>query len=170
FIGQEKLKDNLRIFIEAALARQEPIDHVLLYGPPGLGKTTLAHIIGSEMGVNVRTTSGPAIEHPGELAAVLTRLARGDIVFIDDRSALEIARRSRGTPRVANRLLKRVRDFAQIRAQGSITGPVAEEALDRLEVDPLGLDEVDRKLLLTLIDKFGGGPVGIETLAAATSE
>jgi Holliday junction DNA helicase RuvB len=262
FVGQHKVKENLAIFIDAALGRAEPLDHVLLYGPPGLGKTTLANIIAAEMRVNIRTTSGPAIEHPGELAAILTRLGRGDILFIDeihrlsriveeslypamedfvwdiivgkgpsaqslrlslqqftvigattrmamlsaplrdrfgvtyrldyyDEDALtqivsrsagilsveiasdatrEIARRSRGTPRVANRLLKRVRDYAQVRADGSITGIVAQEALARLEVDELGLDEVDRNILLAVIDKFGGGPVGLETIAAATSE
>jgi holliday junction DNA helicase RuvB len=262
FVGQTKIKDNLGIFIDAARAREEPIDHVLLYGPPGLGKTTLANIIAAEMQVNIRTTSGPAIEHPGELAALLTRLGRGDILFIDEihrlsriveealypamedflwdivvgkgpaaqplrlslqhftvigattrmamlssplrdrfgvtyrldyydddalvqiveRSASildvaiqgnasqEIARRSRGTPRVANRLLKRVRDYAQVRADGAISPSVAQDALERLEVDELGLDDVDRKMLLAVIDKFGGGPVGIETIAAATSE
>jgi Holliday junction DNA helicase RuvB len=262
FIGQSKLKENLGIFIDAALARREPIDHVLLYGPPGLGKTTLANIIASEMHVNIRTTSGPAVEHPGELAAILTRLGHGDILFIDEihrlsrvveeslypamedfvwdimvgkgpaaqslrlslqrftvigattrmamltsplrdrfgvtyrldyyddgamariveRSARildvaidgasceEIARRARGTPRVANRLLKRVRDYAQVRAGGPITLPIALEALVRLEVDELGLDEVDRKMLFSIIDKFGGGPVGIDTIAAATGE
>ena len=262
FVGQAKIKDNLAIFIDAARARQEPIDHVLLYGPPGLGKTTLANIIAAEMQVNIRTTSGPAVEHPGELAAILTRLGRGDILFVDevhrlgriveealypamedfvwdiilgkgpaaqsvrlslqrftvigattriamlsaplrdrfgvtyrldfyDEDALvqilersarilgvpldepasqEIARRSRGTPRIANRLLKRVRDYAQVRADGFITHDVAQDALARLEVDELGLDEVDRKVLLALIDKFGGGPAGVETIAAATSE
>jgi len=262
FVGQTKIKDNLVIFIDAARARGEPIDHVLLYGPPGLGKTTLANIIAAEMQVNIRTTSGPAVEHPGELAALLTRLGRGDILFIDEvhrlsriveealypamedflwdivvgkgpaaqplrlslqhftvigattrmamlsaplrdrfgvtyrldyyddealvtiveRSARildveihehashEIARRSRGTPRVANRLLKRVRDYAQVRADGAISPSVAQDALERLGVDELGLDEVDRKMLLAVIDKFGGGPVGIETIAAATSE
>jgi Holliday junction DNA helicase RuvB len=262
FIGQSKIKENLGIFLDAALGRNEPLDHVLLYGPPGLGKTTLANIIAAEMRGSIRTTSGPAVEHPGELAAMLTRLGRGDVLFIDeihrlnriveealypamedfvwdiivgkgpaaqslrlslqhftvigattrmamlssplrdrfgvtfrldyyDEEALveivrrsaeilsieiveaatrEIARRSRGTPRVANRLLKRVRDYAQVRADGTITEPVARESLSRLEVDELGLDEVDRKLLAVIIDKFSGGPVGVDTIAAATSE
>jgi len=262
FIGQEKIKETLGLFIEAAQNRGEPLDHVLLYGPPGLGKTTLAHIIAREMGVSIRVSSGPAIERPGDLAAILTNLAPGDILFIDEvhrlsrpveeilypamedfaldivlgkgpgaRSlrlslsrftligattraglltsplrdrfgvvmrlefystgelaavvkraadilgvsitgdgALEIARRSRGTPRVANRLLKRVRDYAQVRAGGEITGEVARKALEFLGVDTLGLDATDRHLLGVLIEKFGGGPVGIETLAAATSE
>lgn len=262
YIGQDKVKDTIGLFIKAALQRGEPLDHVLLFGPPGLGKTTLANIISNEMGVSIRTTSGPAIERPGDLAAILTNLQPGDVLFIDevhrlsrmveeilypamedfaldiiigkgpgartlridlprftligattraglmtsplrDRfgvisrldyyraedletivsraahilevatdsdGALEIARRSRGTPRVANRLLKRVRDFAQVRAGGVITGAVAREALEFFEVDPLGLDEADRKVLRTVISKFGGGPVGLETIAAAAGE
>ena len=262
YIGQEKVKGNLSIAIEAAKQRHEPLDHVLLYGPPGLGKTTLANIIAGEMGVSIRTTSGPAIERPGDLAAILTNLQPSDVLFIDEvhrlahaveeilypamedwaldlvlgkgpgarsvrlalprftligattryammsaplrdrfgavyrldfydveaiatilrRSAqilgveldddgrMEIARRSRGTPRVANRLLKRVRDFAQVMADGAITAEVARDALARLEIDHLGLDEVDHKVLQTIIAKFNGGPVGLETIAAAISE
>ncbi|MFA7468339.1 MAG: Holliday junction branch migration DNA helicase RuvB [Desulfotomaculaceae bacterium] len=262
YIGQDKAKETISIFIQAALQRGEPLDHVLLFGPPGLGKTTLANIISNEMGVSIRTTSGPAIERPGDLAAILTNLQPGDVLFIDEvhrlsrmveeilypamedfaldiiigkgpgaRSlridlprftligattraglmtsplrdrfgvlsrldyysaddlmviiiraarifeveidsdgALEIARRSRGTPRVANRLLKRVRDFAQVRAGGSITSGVARDALEFFEVDPLGLDEADRRVLKAVINKFGGGPVGLETIAAATGE
>jgi Holliday junction DNA helicase RuvB len=262
YIGQAKVKEQLCLFIEAAKMRGEPLDHVLLYGPPGLGKTTLANIIAHEMGVQIRTTSGPAIERTGDLAAILTNLQPGDVLFIDEihrlnnsvaevlypamedfkldimigkgpgaRSirldlprftlagattragmltsplldrfgvvcrleiytceelaaiviqsaralstqiqedgAAEIARRSRGTPRVANRLLRRVRDFAQIRAGGVIDKQVANEALNLLEVDALGLDHVDRRILLTIIEKFAGGPVGLDTLAAATGE
>jgi Holliday junction DNA helicase RuvB len=262
YIGQDKVKANLQILIEAAKAREEAIDHVLLYGPPGLGKTTLANIIANEMRVPIRTTSGPAIERPGDLAAILTNIEGGGVLFIDevhrlarsveevlypameefaldlvigkgpsarairlklprftilgattrfamlsaplrdrfgavyrldfyDQGAMEtivarsghilnvsidaegireIARRARGTPRVANRLLKRVRDFAQVRADGQITINVAREALKMLEVDDLGLDEIDRKVLQTIITKFNGGPVGLETIAASISE
>ena len=262
FIGQEKIKDNLGIAIAAAQQRQEPLDHILLYGPPGLGKTTLGHIIAHEMAVSIRVTSGPAIERAGDLAAILTNLQEHDVLFIDevhrlprvaeevlypamedfaldivlgrgpgarsvrlsvprftlvgattryamlspplrdrfgavyrldfyDQEAIgaiirrnaailkvpidsegadEIARRSRGTPRVANRLLRRVRDYAQVRADGVVTVEVAREALARLDVDDLGLDEVDHKVLRTIIEKFDGGPVGIETIAASISE
>nr|MBO6295468.1 Holliday junction branch migration DNA helicase RuvB [Schwartzia sp. (in: firmicutes)] len=262
YIGQDKAKENLSVFIQAAMKRGEALDHVLLSGPPGLGKTTLAAIIANEMGVNFRVTSGPAIERSGDLAALLTNLGEKDVLFIDEihrlsrsveevlysamedfaldiiigkgpsaRSirldiapftlvgattregalaaplrdrfgvslrleyykpeslveiikraaeilkieieadgAMEIARRSRGTPRVANRLLKRVRDFAQVKGDGVITSKLADEALVRLEVDKIGLDRMDRRMLLTMIEKFGGGPVGLETMAAAISE
>lgn len=262
YVGQKKVKDNLKIFIEAAKSRNESLDHVLFYGPPGLGKTTLATIIANEMGVNIKVTSGPAIEKPGEMAAILNNLAENDILFIDEihrlnrqveevlypamedyaidimigkgqaarsirldlpkftlvgattraglltaplrdrfgvinklefytveelkqiiirsahllqveieeKGALEMARRSRGTPRLANRLLKRVRDFAQVKYDGVITEEVANTALDLLEVDKLGLDKGDRSILETIILKFAGGPVGLETLAAALGE
>ena len=243
YYGQTRVKETLSVFIQAAVKRHEPLDHLLLYGPPGLGKTTLACIIASEMGQNIRTTSGPAIERPGDLASILTNLNQGDILFIDfaldimigkgpsarslrldlpkftligattragmlssplrdrfgisfrlelyrpeelativmrsakilkidcDREgALEIARRSRGTPRISNRLIKRVRDFAQVRGDGMITREAASEALDALEVDTLGLDKTDRNMLATMIKKFGGGPVGLDTLAASTGE
>ncbi|MEC1184166.1 MULTISPECIES: Holliday junction branch migration DNA helicase RuvB [Bacillus] len=262
YIGQQKVKDNLSVFIEAARMRQETLDHVLLYGPPGLGKTTLASIIANEMNVQLRTTSGPAIERPGDLAAILTSLEPGDVLFIDEihrlqrsieevlypamedfcldivigkgdtarsvrldlppftlvgattrvglltaplrdrfgvharleyyeqrdlahivartaelfeigidiRSAEEIARRSRGTPRVANRLLRRVRDFAQVLGNHSITQDIAEDALERLQVDRLGLDHIDHKLLLSMIEKFRGGPVGLDTISATIGE
>ena len=262
YIGQAKAKENLRVYIEAAKGRGEPLDHVLFYGPPGLGKTTLAGIIANEMGVHVKITSGPAIAKPGEMAAILSNLAEGDLLFvdeihrlnrqveevlypamedyaidimigkgatapsirldlpkftlvgattragllsaplrdrfgvrhhlefytvdelkqiiinsakvlaveIDEEGAFELARRSRGTPRLANRLLKRVRDFAEVKYDGRITGEVASFALDLLEVDKMGLDNSDRKMLLTIMQKFSGGPVGLDTLAAAIGE
>ena len=262
YIGQEKAKQNLSIFIEAARRRTEPLDHVLLHGPPGLGKTTLAGIIAQEMGVNIRITSGPAIEKPGDLAALLTNLSENDILFVDEihrlnrqveevlypamedycidimigkgssarsvrlelpkftlvgattraglltaplrdrfgmihhlefytieelqqiimhsagildveiepAGAKEMARRSRGTPRLANRILKRVRDFAQVKYDGVITEEVARTALDLMDVDKMGLDHIDRNILVTIIEKFNGGPVGLDTLAAAIGE
>ena len=216
YIGQEKVKKNLRVFIEAAKMRGESLDHVLLYGPPGLGKTTLAGIIANEMDSNLKITSGPAIEKPGEIAAVLNGLSDGDVLFIDEihrlnrqveevlyrfgvvnrlefytdeelkviversaellgvkideAGAMEVGKRSRGTPRLANRLLKRVRDFAQVRYDGMITYEVAQTALNLLEVDSMGLDATDRNLLEAMITKFMGKPVGLDTLAAAIGE
>jgi holliday junction DNA helicase RuvB len=262
YVGQEKIKENLSILLEAARRRKESVDHVLLYGPPGLGKTTLCNIIAAEMGVNLRTTSGPAIEHAGDLASILTGLQSGEVLFIDEIHRLarpveerlysamedfaldvmigkgpsakslrlslppftvvgattrvgsltaplrdrfgaiyrmeyydleslkkivkrssrilkiptdadgieEIAGRARGTPRIVNRLLKRVRDYAQVKADGVITKQIAKEALNGLEIDEIGLDQTDRNMLETIIKKFNGGPVGLDTLAASTSE
>ena len=262
FIGQDRVKESLRIYIDAALARREPLDHALFFGPPGLGKTTLAELIARELGVNIRTTSGPALEKPGDLVGTLTNLRAGDILFIDeihrlrpvieeflypamedfkieirlsegpkaqtitmpierftligattrlgmltppmrarfgiemrlnyyppsdleqivmrtadvmnvqvdDAGAEEIAKRSRGTPRVANRLLRRIRDFAQVRADGHITKKVADDALQLLEVDQFGLDDMDARILKAIIEKFEGGPVGVGTIAAAVGE
>ena len=262
YIGQAKIKESLNIYIEAAKQRNDPLDHVLFYGPPGLGKTTLAGIIANEMGVNLKVTSGPAIEKPGEMAAILNNLQEGDLLFVDEihrlnrqveevlypamedyaidimigkgqsarsirldlpkftlvgattraglltaplrdrfgiihrlefyskeelqtiimhsarvlnaptepAGAMEMARRSRGTPRLANRILKRVRDFAQVKYDGIITEEIAVTALDLMDVDPMGLDHIDRNILITMIHKFSGGPVGLDTLAAAIGE
>lgn len=262
YIGQTKVKEALSVYIKAAKSRKESLDHVLLYGPPGLGKTTLSHIIANELGAQFKVTSGPAIEHAADLAAILTNLNQNDVLFIDeihrlnksveeilypamedfaldfivgkgpsarnmrlkikpftligattragmltnplrdrfgvicrlelystddlkvivkrsagilgceidDDASVEIAKRSRGTPRIANRLLKRIRDYAEVRGQGKITKDIADKTLDIMEIDDLGLDNIDRKIMLSIINKFGGGPVGLETLAATISE
>jgi Holliday junction DNA helicase RuvB len=206
FIGQPKVCESLAIAVEAARARKEPLDHVLFHGPPGLGKTTLASLMAREMGVNIKTTSGPVLEKPADLVGILTNQRQGDILFIDEihrlrpiieeflypamedwqvdvgrsadilgveatpEGADEIARRARGTPRVANRLLRRVRDFAEVRADGVIDQGVARAALEMLDVDEYGLDEMDARVLKTLIEKFEGGPVGLSSLAVAMGE
>src|SRR5438034_923812 len=170
FIGQHKVKESLRVWIDAALARREPLDHSLFFGPPGLGKTTLAELIARELGVNIRTTSGPALEKPGDLVQIVRRSADVMKVGVDDGGANEIAKRSRGTPRVANRLLRRIRDYAQVRADGYISRDVAHEGLQMLDVDEFGLDDMDARILKTIIEKFEGGPVGLSTVAVAVAE
>src|SRR5215216_854828 len=209
YVGQPKITTNLKIFLRAAKARREALDHVLFFGPPGLGKTTLSQIIASEMNAPLKSVSAPAIERGGDLAAVLTNLQEGEVLFIDEihrlkpqieevfyldfysqkdleiivhrsaeilgvemeaSGASEIARRARGTPRIANRLLRRVRDYAEVEYDGRVTREVARRALDEMEVDKFGLDEIDRKVLSTIIEKFDGGPVGVGTISASISE
>jgi Holliday junction resolvasome RuvABC ATP-dependent DNA helicase subunit len=189
FVGQRRITDNLRVFVEATKQRGEPLDHTLLFGPPGLGKTTLANILANELEVSIHSTSGPVLERPADLAGLLTDLNPRDVLFIDeihrmarpveeyllcleveDDGVLEIAKRSRGTPRIANRLLRRVRDFAEIHGSGCISKEIGCHALSKLEVDERGLDDMDKRLIMTIIEKFGGGPVGIRTIAVAVGE
>ncbi len=170
FIGQTEVVDSLKLYIEAANKRGESLDHVLLFGPPGLGKTTLANIISHELSSELRQSSGPVLERAGDLAGMLTNLQHRDVFFIDEAGAKEIGRRSRGTPRIANRILRRTRDYAEVKADGKITIEVAKDSLASMGIDEYGLDDMDRRILSTLIDKFQGGPVGVSSLSVAIGE